>query len=263
MPRHVLTHSSNRIWNIISIGDHRCYDVRAAHLLGHSLVLGAAKRGILLPDIQAGWSFDILPTDSDVLAVYQLENVIYTGARNGSIHRFDRRLSSRQKGQELFRNRFTRDTRSITHISAINEAQMLVSTVKGDLELLDLRFARIAEPVMSFDGHVNSYTTNLGITTSPCSSYVFAAGQDQRIRAWSLLTGELISPPLRLQQSSNADCVSLFQHALEGPISAIQVTEGGGGGGASANGMTLWAASGKKVYRFWLGQRLDDAALKY
>ena len=36
-------------------------------------VEGAAKRGILLSDIQAGWSFDILPTGSDVLAIHQSE----------------------------------------------------------------------------------------------------------------------------------------------------------------------------------------------
>lgn len=102
-----------------------------------------------------------------------------------------------------------------------------------------------------------------GVTSSPCSSYIFAAGQDQRIRAWSSLTGERISTPLRTPQPLNTDCISLFQHTLEGPISGIQVTEGGGGGGASTNGLTLWAASGKKIYRFWLGQRLDDAVLRY
>ena len=80
----------SRIWNIISIGDQRCHDVRAACLLGKSLVLGnfcsarhsfisltcvvgAARQAILLPDIQAGWTFDVLPTGSDVLAVHQTE----------------------------------------------------------------------------------------------------------------------------------------------------------------------------------------------
>lgn len=132
---------------------------------------------------------------------------------------------------------------------------------------------------MEFTGHVNTYSAKLvrifsavalspmltvsqGIATSPCSSYLFAAGQDNRIRAWSLLTGELIAP-LRSTLQLGEEHTLLLRDPLPDPITAIEVTEGGGGGGASANGMTLWAACEKRIHRFWLGQRLGEGVRSY
>ncbi|EKM51602.1 uncharacterized protein PHACADRAFT_212242 [Phanerochaete carnosa HHB-10118-sp] len=251
------------IWNIISIGDHRCHDVQTAHLFGKSLVLGSARRGILLSDIQAGWSFDVLQTGSDVLSVYQSEHVIYTGARNGSIQCFDKRLNSRQKGQELFNGKFRDDNRSVTHLSVVYGTQLLASTIKGDLELLDLRFARHSTPLVEYYGHTNSYHPRLGIATSPCASYVFAAGQDNRIRAWSLQSGEPVTPPAHPPAPSDLEHSQLLRHTFGDLVTAICVTEGGGGGGAGGNGLSLWAASGRQIYRYWLGQRLGEGVKGY
>ena len=108
-------------------------------------------------------------------------------------------------------------------------------------------------------------TKRQGIAVSPCASYVFAAGQDNRIRAWSLRTGDLIAPPLSSPTPSNSDSdvSQLFQHTFSDPVTGICITEGGGGGGAGGNGLSLWAASGKQIYRFWLGQRLGEGVSGY
>lgn len=61
---------------------------------------------------------------------------MYTGSRNGSVKAFDKRLDGRQKPQDLFGEKFQADTRSITHLSVVQEWQMLVSTIRGDVRVL-------------------------------------------------------------------------------------------------------------------------------
>lgn len=103
-----------------------------------------------------------------------------------------------------------------------------------------------------------------GIATSPCASYVFAAGQDNRVRGWSLRTGDMLAPlPHASQLEADPDISQLFGHTFDDPVAAIHVTEGDGGGGASANGLSLWTASGKQIYRYWLGQRLGENVKGY
>lgn len=145
--------------------------------------------------------------------------------------------------------------------------------------MFDLRFLRKGQSFLQFDGHVNEYTLKLvrkipqhmtnhssrifqGIATSPSNNYLFAAGQDRHIRAWSLHTGRPIVSPNQSPPPSDPDLVNLSQ-VLPEPVVALQVTEGGGGGGASPDGMSLWAASGKQIFRYWLGQRLDPIAMRY
>lgn len=109
---------------------------------------------------------------------------------------------------------------------------------------------------------INPHKYFQGIATSLCNTYLFAAGQDRHIRAWSLHTGRPIVSPNQSPPPADPDLVNLSQ-ALPEPIVALQVTEGGGGGGASPDGMSLWAASGKQIFRYWLGQRLDPIAMRY
>ncbi|KAI0693223.1 hypothetical protein BC835DRAFT_1089962 [Cytidiella melzeri] len=164
------TAQDSEMWTIVSMPDQECHDVRVAHLSGSSLALGAANRGILFPNLEYSWHYDILPTGSDVLAIAQRDHLVYTGTRNGSVNAFDMRISthSQRKSQPLLRGDRPKTTDtpcSITHLGVVNEWQMVISTIRGD-----------------------------GIATSPCASYLFAAGQDNRIRAWSLRTGNSITP---------------------------------------------------------------------
>ncbi|OCH84092.1 hypothetical protein OBBRIDRAFT_439117 [Obba rivulosa] len=76
-------------WQLLHLPEH-VYDVRTAHLYGSRLVLGAARKGVLIPDLDASVRTVNLGTDnSDVLAVHQQEHLIYVGARSGAIGRFD------------------------------------------------------------------------------------------------------------------------------------------------------------------------------
>ncbi|THH28331.1 hypothetical protein EUX98_g5864 [Antrodiella citrinella] len=286
------------VWSMSRVMNKSCYDVRAAHLDGSSLLLGAASKGILLSDVGSvgGKNLQFLNTGSDVLSVYQHDRFAYTGCRNGSIFCFDKRLDMKEsKGCGLFSGRFTQSNASITHLSVMNEWEMLVSTIRGDLEVLDLRFGRNGTPVMKMHGHVNSYRQKLGLAVSPCKSFLVAAGSDHKIRAWSLRTGEPITtpdihapttaPPFSFsfpspsRQTPNTflPCVladrprpALFADPFPGDVVEMQITSGGvemsEDAGAGAEGwereekernreMCLWVASGATVYRYWLSRK--------
>lgn len=71
---------------------------------------------------------------------------------------------------------------------------------------------------------------------------MFAAGQDNKIRVWSLITG---GPALDPGSSIN---LPLFQHPPEHRIAALQVVE-------EKDGMCLWVASGTELCKYNLGNR--------
>ncbi|CAL1712459.1 unnamed protein product [Somion occarium] len=257
-----LTSPDVSMWTILRILDKSCHDVRDAHLLDHSLLLGAAGRGILMPDIVASTHFRFLPTKSDVLSVYQLGQLCYTGCRNGSIQCFDRRVETVHKGQELFNQRFKGTNSSITHLSVVNEWQLLVSTIGGSLEMYDLRFAGNPGPIMQFQGHSNRYTEKLGLAVSPAHDLLFAASDERRVNAWSLRTGNPIIPSVDPKQSPDSSllalvplpkrCPRLLEEPFPAEIPAMQVTDGGSG---EDRGLCVWVASGKALYRYRIGKR--------
>ncbi|KAL1740465.1 hypothetical protein HDZ31DRAFT_47464, partial [Schizophyllum fasciatum] len=164
------------------------YDVRCSHLAGTSLVLGAAKQAVYLPDI-ANPTFQYLPTHSDVYSVEREHDLIYTGARNGSIHRFDMRMP-KPLGDVLFPDR---TPSNVVNLRVIRETQLLVNHRNGLLASYDLRFARESVPVLAYAGQVPSHYT-LGFAVDPAQDFVFAAGDDRRVRAWSLRSGEMLEP---------------------------------------------------------------------
>ena len=156
-------------------------------------------------------------------------------------------------------------TRSTSHPS--NSTSQLVT--------FDMRF-RSTTPLKVFAGHVNRDIPNLvrlssssashrkrtdldhphtltipflqGITTDPAHDFLFAAGQDHRIRGWSLRTAR----PLTLPASSASahTTTNPFAAPFPRPIVALQVTDEGG-----AAGRSLWAAADHDLYQFHLGQR--------
>lgn len=135
----------------------------------------------------------------------------------------------------------------------------------------DLRFARGSTPLMTFSGHINSYSNKLvrlfkrngtsqsksdhnqALTVDPSEDFLFAAGQDMRIRAWSLRTGNALHPPLSASAPHVAElgqdtAGNLFDMVFSQPVVAMQITE-------ERNVMLLWAASDKNLFRYHLGQR--------
>jgi WD repeat-containing protein 21A len=84
-----------------------------------------------------------------------------------------------------------------------------------------------------------------GIAIDPDQDFLFAAGQDCRLRAWSLRTGL----PLFSEKLPD-DRVNVFGSLFPSPISALQVTTS-----EVANSLSLWAAYDHNLCQFPLGQR--------
>ncbi|KAF8628648.1 hypothetical protein AX15_003780 [Amanita polypyramis BW_CC] len=247
----------NIIGRTYLLGLNGIHDIWNAHLEGNSLVIGADKRAVYLHDIDVTTQLKYLDTQSDVFAVYHHENLVYTGARNGSITRFDLRLKT--YGHKLCDDRFGSGPRStVLHLGVVNEYQLVTSQMNGELATYDLRFTRPTSPLIRYNGHVNTHSRKLGIAIDPSEQFLYAAGEDGRIRGWSLNTGTPIVPPTSESTFDTIDTDDgprlsnpfkvVFPHAVQ----AMQVT-------SEKKGLCLWAASDEDLYRYHLGQQADPA----
>lgn len=79
------------------------------------------------------------------------------------------------------------------------------------------------------------------MVADPHENFLFAAGQDNKVRLWSLVRG---GPALGTGSSSQG----AFERPFEHRIAALQVVE-------EREGMYLWAASGTELCKFSLGHR--------
>ncbi|KAA1469948.1 hypothetical protein DENSPDRAFT_928516 [Dentipellis sp. KUC8613] len=236
------------------------HDVWTSHFQDRTLVLGMRKRAILYPDIEYSHTHHKLPTGSDVLAVHRLQTMVYTGSRNGSVHRFDTREPT-PSGLALLDDRFCEGSNSIVYLNAVDEWQLVVGSVRGNIELFDLRFPRGSRPMLSLHGQPSGHQLDLPHAISPCNKYIFAAGIDSRIRGWSLLTGQPLGPT----PSSTSSPIPMFSSLSSdnnGPVRAnpfrvnfddciltsLQVVEIG-------HQTCLYATSGHRLFRFFLGQQ--------
>ncbi|KAH7885250.1 hypothetical protein F5I97DRAFT_1352687 [Phlebopus sp. FC_14] len=218
------------------------HDVWSADLCGSRLVLGANKRAVVIDDVAERAAVRQLMTDSDVFALAQDDKILYTGLRNGALLRFDTRAGS-VKRDALFDNVFTQKSNSITNLKLLRDSQLLVSNVNGKISTFDLRFCS-CRPLMEFTGNVNSYTIKAPMVVDPSENIVFAAGQDHRVRLWSLRQGgaPLVSDEMSEDQSA-------FKHQFEHPVRVLQIME-------DMDGTCLWIASGTELYKYNLGQRI-------
>lgn len=159
----------------------------------------------------------------------------------------------KHRSQKLFDTRFAGGPRSpVLYLNAIRESELLISHLNGNLVTFDLRFSAIASPpspVRLFETHINSYTDNLGIAIDHEQDILFAAGQDCRIRGWSLRTGALLLPPLICSSSTSLSHGNPFSAKFSQPVSVLQVTQELGSAGTC-----LWAASGRDIFQYYLGQ---------
>ncbi|KAF9013189.1 WD40-repeat-containing domain protein [Cyathus striatus] len=232
------------------------HDIWTSCLTGKSLLLGGNGKAVYIHDIDVTRIIPkILHTGSDVFAITQKDHLIYTGARNGNIERFDIRLG-KHRGQQLIPERFGKNQSrtSVLHLELIGESQVLVSHMNGELACYDLRFsARDGASLIRYEGHVNSYTPRLGISTDLTDCLLFAAGQDHRVRGWSLNTGEplqprYVEPSAEKSGSSRNRDTDLFHKTFDMPVETMQLSIEGGN-------KYLWVASGKELFQYHLGQR--------
>ncbi|KAJ4482281.1 hypothetical protein J3R30DRAFT_3286341 [Lentinula aciculospora] len=243
------------------------HDVRASHLQNNALILGAKGKAVYIPDIDVSGSVQHLSNrqNSDIFALDRDENLVYTGARNGSITRHDLRVpSDKLSGQWLFQSRFAAAQNSaapssVLYLKLVKDCQLLVSQMDGKLCTYDTRFPVQNTPSRIFRGHRNSVTQKLGICIDPMHDFLFAAGEDRRIRGWSLRTGKPFlddspatasittsassSPYADLNQFRNP-----FKALFPSPIPTMQITEEGDGS------MCLWAGNQQTLYQYFLGQ---------
>ncbi|GJJ15767.1 hypothetical protein Clacol_010045 [Clathrus columnatus] len=212
-------------------------DVRTSRLTGKSLVIGMRKQALYFPDINFPEITKPLHVGSDVFALCQEDFTIWAGARNGTVRVFDTRIS---QGMEILHNRFSVDGHrtSITHLRRIHEFELMISTLDGRIELHDTRFIRQTrnpDPSMILEGHIdrNQVTHNLGLAIDPSQEYLFSAGQDCRVRAWSLRTGKQI----KTSSSSHASQNALLNREFSAPVLGMQTT-------THRNQNMLWLISG-------------------
>lgn len=243
----------------LSPSPHLACDIWTSNLRDRSLVLGVRQRALLMQDLENLRDPLRLETQSDVFALHQEENLVYTGSRNGSIRRFDTR--TRDSGPALLSEVFTKSSNSITYLNVIKDWQLLVSTIRGTIEIFDVRNLQGTHPLMALLGHINSYQPKLPHAITPSHSHFFAAGLDNRIRGWSLLTGEPLSCPATSpsttmeipgHQTHAVDTsTSPFAVKFEEQITSLGITQ-------VRHESCLFATSGSGLHRFVLGRCVAD-----
>lgn len=239
----------------LSPSPHLACDIWTSNLRNRSLVLGVRQHALLMQDLESLRDARRLETQSDVFALHQEESLVYTGSRNGSIRRFDTR--TRAPGPTLLSEEFTKSSNSITYLNVIKDWQLLVSTIRGTIEIFDVRYLQGSRPLLALLGHVNSYQPKLPHAITPSQSHFFAAGLDGRIRGWSLLTGE----PLSCSSTSPFSIMEIpghQTHAVDTPtspfavmfeelITSLEITQ-------VRHELGLFATSGSGLHRFILGR---------
>lgn len=230
---------------ILNLDCRKISDIWTSHLHGPSLALGVRKKAIHIPSLETTQSFTTLDTHSDVFAVLQSHALVYAGARNGSLTRFDTRTPKHQHGHDVLNGRYKDRRSSVVHMGLVDEWGMVVNGISGDLEMFDLRFSSTGKPVTTFSGHVNSYTRELGFAIDAASDLLFAAGHDSRIRGWSLRSGELLRPS---EPEDQKGLSNPFAAVFEKPVRTLQITH--------TDGVPmLWANSDKHLLAYPLGRR--------
>ncbi|KAJ3764343.1 WD40-repeat-containing domain protein [Lentinula raphanica] len=252
----------------------KVHDVRGSHFQDGSLILGAKNKAVYIPDINESGYIQYLynSQNSDIFALDRDENIVYTGARNGSITRHDLRVPSEKHGHWLFQSRFSaqnnsrqpRQASSVSYLKLVKQSELIVSQMNGELCTYDTRFPLQNRPSRQFRGHRNSVTSRLGICVDPAHDFLFAAGEDYCIRGWSLRTGQALhaydgtsasTAPVStamLNSSSTSSSLNWFRNPFKAlfpkAVSTLQITE------ESDGSLCLWAGCQQTLYRYFLGQ---------
>ncbi|KAJ7819823.1 hypothetical protein B0H13DRAFT_2682440 [Mycena leptocephala] len=236
----------------------------------------AARNAVLLPDLDVSTTtVRLLPTRTDVFAVAQQENLVYAGMRTGAMLRFDTR-TTKSKAQVLFESGAGNGNTglgvnpgiqrsSTVFVQPTHGGQALVmGYMDGRLATYDLRFVRpAAPPVVTYSGNPSALLHNghLGITLDPTERFLFAAGEDCRLRVWSLDSGAPVKPhalKLKLElklcilfqfRSTLTDVVcNPFVKVFPAPLATLQVVNDDNGPAPM-----LWAGGGGEMWHWRLG----------
>jgi DDB1- and CUL4-associated factor 4 len=84
------------------------------------------------------------------------------------------------------------------------------------------------------------------MAVDPSHEFVFAAGQDNRVRAWSLRTTEPLVAPTEANSEPDPRTNMLFA-PFDGPVTGLQIHPS-----TSGNGMHVWVAAGQDIFEYFL-----------
>ncbi|KAF3942025.1 hypothetical protein ABW19_dt0200490 [Dactylella cylindrospora] len=189
----------------------------------------------------------LLRPESDVLALEYLDkNIVLTGSRNGKIHIYDNRRNLEKD--------ITHETALASHISSIthlrkldNGNHIIVNGLGGQAVLHDLRFCRpipshqrgapknAAKPVLTYKTH-NKITIGLGFDVDHSQEIMALAGEDHRIRLYSISSGRLLKT---LDMHDEVSSIRFSKDKVDGC-------------------REMYAAAGPWVYKFHTGLTLDE-----
>ncbi|BGP09778.1 DDB1- and CUL4-associated factor 4 [Rhodotorula toruloides] len=155
--------------------------------------------------------------------------MVWAGVRRGECIGFDWRSARGGGGAEAKTREQTaiKISSPVTHVKVIREQphQLLVAGMDGFLALYDLRIVRpptlardrrSTVPMLHVKGHVNSFSTELGMDVWK-DEVVAIAGQDSRIRLFSLRTGLALPPPPSPATSSSSSHPTISSFASSTP----------------------------------------------
>ncbi|ODN89732.1 WD-repeat protein 21A [Cryptococcus wingfieldii CBS 7118] len=132
-----------------------------------------------------------LKSDALSLDQYTSDNVL-VGQRSGEVISEDLRVQP-GKGQMVGS---TRKRKAVVGVKKVPDSAVpwgvAVSGMGNEMLLYDARYSE--KPLHIFEGHVNNFQTKVSLALSPSGEHVFSSGSDNRIRGWSTLTGEPLSP---------------------------------------------------------------------
>ncbi|KAI0373685.1 hypothetical protein BV20DRAFT_1041735 [Pilatotrama ljubarskyi] len=234
------------LWLLREFPPNMCDDAWCGHVYGRTVVIGGRRGAVCFLDAEHD-QYVRLRCQSDVFSVrFQNEDLMYIGMRNGAIERWDLRQPTNPPNSivNISEKKGGTGGAPVQHLRLIHQYGLLVETMRGDLEIHDLRYLRGATPLLELEGHVSSYEHKLGFTIDTAEDFLFAGGGDCRLRAWSLRTGRAFhssTGSLNFLAGSNP-----FRTTYPRPIRAIEIVPG-------QENTSLWLGSHTHLHRIQLG----------
>ncbi|KAH9851681.1 hypothetical protein C2E23DRAFT_732503 [Lenzites betulinus] len=234
-------------WLLREFPPNICSDAWSGHIYDRTIVVGGKRGAVCFRDAEHD-NYVRLHCESDVFSTrLQNENLLYLGMRNGTIGRWD--LRQPQAASDTIVRMSEKRERTggtpVQHLRIVNHDGLLVETMRGDLEIHDLRFLRSATPSLEFKGHVSSYQHRLGLAIDPAESFLFMGGGDSRLRAWSFRTGHSLVNDVAEGDKGSQSEPGPFDVIYPHPITALDII--------AKRKTHLWAASQTNLHRVELG----------
>ncbi|WVQ64312.1 uncharacterized protein L199_002474 [Kwoniella botswanensis] len=130
---------------------------------------------------------------SDALAVHQISrDLVYVGQRSGHVTLEDLRTSPRNSNIVAS----TMRGKAVVGVKRLQDSAVpwgvVVSGMSHEMLLFDARFGD--KPLRVFEGHFNTFHSNVALAASPDDKTLFSSTSDRRIKAWSVISGDPLMP---------------------------------------------------------------------